>query len=125
MNVTLLDTKTGEVRDCSGYHQAHHSVYWWTEGGGSCDCNRAIAFDLRDGEDHHEEQRIALGLEDGFCLRAHRWLIVDVSGDLGPLTRKQVLARANDDYPAELVARHLSPIQAGTVSTIKGPSVEV
>lgn len=100
MKVTLLDTKTGERRDCS---EQEFGVRWWLEGNGSCDCNRALFFDRGD-EDHGEEQRIALGLEENVCLGCRRWLIVDVSGDLEGMTREQILSEANRDYPADLVA---------------------
>lgn len=107
MKVTLLDTKTGERRDCSSWSNgADLGVYWWSEGNGGCDCNRALAFD-REGEDHHEEQRLALGLEENICLGAKRWLIVEVSGDLEGLTSEQALAEANMEYPLDLVSQHL------------------
>ncbi len=33
MKVTLLDTNTGERRDCSGWCKgADFGVYWWQEG---------------------------------------------------------------------------------------------
>ena len=110
MKVTLLDTKTGERRDCSDWHDgAEFGVYWWSEGNGSCDCNRALAFDLTEDEDYQEEQRLALGLERNTCLGAERWLIVDVHGDLEGQTRDQVLAEANGDYPDGLAVRHKPP----------------
>ena len=109
MKVTLLDTKTGERRDCSDWCNGEEfSVYWWQEGNGSCDCNRALAFDRGD-EDHSEEQRLALGAEENGCLGCRRWLIVDVSGDLEGMTREQILAEANSEYPEDLVALHVRP----------------
>lgn len=113
MKVTLLDAKTGERRDCSNFcDETDFGVYWWCEGNGSCDCNRALAFDRGEGEDHSEEQRLALGLEENCCFGAERWLIVDVSGDLEEMTREEVLAMANSDYPPELVAKHMTPNDA-------------
>ena len=113
MKVTLMDTKTGQRRDCSGWCEGvDFGVYWWQEGNGSCDCNRALAFD-RDDEDHSEEQRLALGAEESTCLGCKRWLIVDVSGDLEGMTREQVLAEANMEYPAELVALNVMPNDQG------------
>ena len=109
MKVTLLDTKTGERRDCSDKHgDVEFDVFWWQEGNGSCDCNRALLFD-RNGENHSEEQRLALGVEENICLGCRRWLIVDVSGNLEGMTREQVLVDANTGYPAELVALHVRP----------------
>lgn len=40
--VTLWDSVTGETLENAG-----GSWYWWTEGNGSCDCNRGILFDHR------------------------------------------------------------------------------
>lgn len=38
---------SGETRkDAQG-----HAVYWWTEGNGSCDCNRELFFCNAEGED--------------------------------------------------------------------------
>lgn len=106
MRVTLLDTKTGKRRDCTSWCDSDFSIFWWSHGNGSCDCNRALAFDIGD-EDHSEDQRIALDLDENRCLGAERWLIVDVSGDLEGWSRDDVLLEANSDYPEELVARHI------------------
>lgn len=98
MKVTLLDTKTGEHRDCSGIGDVEEfGVYWWLYGNGSCDCNRSRAFD-REGEDNHEEQRIAVGASHGECLLNRRWVIVDVSGGLEWMTRDEILQEANSEY---------------------------
>ena len=91
MKVTLLDTKTGERRDCHD----DYCVSWWTDGNGSCDCNRALAFG---GPCLLQKQRIALGLPQDVCIGARRWLVVDVSGDLEGMTRAQVIDSANDGY---------------------------
>src|SRR3990167_5078252 len=100
MKVTLLDTTTGERRDCSGFCDGmEFSVYWWLEGNGSCDCNRAIAFNM-DSEDH----RHPINSEgNAVCLGRNRWIIVDVSGDLEDMTREQVMAEVNIGYPEELL----------------------
>jgi hypothetical protein len=39
IKVILLDTVTGEVAEDSNW-----SKYWWMDGNGSCDCNRARVF---------------------------------------------------------------------------------
>jgi len=44
--VTIRDNTTGETRVCPMECEWHeHSVFWWTEGNFSCDCNRRIVFD--------------------------------------------------------------------------------
>jgi hypothetical protein len=96
MNVTILDTKTGKRKDCSDWHD--FDVYWWTQGNGSCDCNRFIAMGLED--DDNEE-------DDNVDCKCERFLIVDVSGDLEGRTREDILAESNEDYPRELVEHHM------------------
>ena len=102
MQVTLLDTLTGERRDCSAF--GNFTVYWWQHGNGSCDCNRALAFD-KEGEDHGADQQQRLGLEDNICLGAERWLIVGATGDLEGGSEADVVAESNDEYPQELVEK--------------------
>ncbi|MCP5018898.1 MAG: hypothetical protein GY938_27020 [Ketobacter sp.] len=36
--ITILDTETGKKKNID----SAFSAYWWAEGNGSCDCNRAI-----------------------------------------------------------------------------------
>jgi hypothetical protein len=99
MKVTLLDTKTGERRDCSTWLDGSHlSFYFWAEGNGSCDCNRAIAFQQGEGKDYAEEQRLDLGLQPDICLGSKRWLVVDVSGDLEGMDKDQILSEINSEY---------------------------
>jgi hypothetical protein len=91
---TFLDLRTGKTaKGCEASH------YWWTEGNGSCDCSRAIAFDL-----HAED----LGLKEGVCFGCRRFIAIDVEGDLRsydyegndpqPNTKEQVLAAMNSEY---------------------------
>jgi hypothetical protein len=102
MQVTLLDTLTEERRDCSTF--GDFTVYWWQHGNGSCDCNRALAFD-KDDEDHSWEQQLRLGLDDNICLGNERWLIVGATGDLEGCSEADVVAESNNDYPEELVKK--------------------
>jgi hypothetical protein len=99
MIVTLLDTDTGEQRSCDDWDM---DVFWWTEGNGSCDCNRSAAFG---GEWLHEQHRMQLGLEDDLCMMGRRFLIVDVSGNTEGETREEILETANRAYPDDLVAK--------------------
>ena len=41
MQITILDTKTGNKKVI----ETKFSPFWWAEGNGSCDCNRAIEMD--------------------------------------------------------------------------------
>lgn len=91
INVTILDTVTGQRATCDKFSQA-----WW-EYSSSCDCNRCIQFDdgtIPECDDCHVD-----GKGDSRCCGARRFLIVEASvGDL---------AEMNSDYPAELVKRWL------------------
>lgn len=101
MIVTILDTKTGEVRTCAEWCSKNDfDLYWWSEGNGSCDCNRAIAFNGGDSA-LYEEQQKALGLEDNTCLGCHRWLIVGVQGDTDGINVRRAIAMCNQGYSRE------------------------
>jgi len=78
ITVTVLDTVTGRTATDSNCCK-----WWWTDGNGSCDCNREALFD--------EDTPC-----DG-CLGCHRYLIVAASGGL--------LSDFNHGYPEELVRR--------------------
>lgn len=41
MKVKFIDTQTGST----AWSDYPFSIYWWSEGNGGCDCNRAILFD--------------------------------------------------------------------------------
>ena len=108
MVVTLLDTLTGERRDCSAF--GNFAVHWWQHGNGSCDCNRALAFD-KDDEDHSWDQQQRLGLGDHICLGAERWLIVGASGDLEGRSETEIVAESNDEYPRGLVETYVKGVK--------------
>lgn len=80
ISVTILDIKTGQTKECHGWTEL-----WWTEGNGSCDCNRAIFMG------HHH-----LG---GVCLGCNRYLIIKVNGSNLPLED------FNGGYPVNLLTR--------------------
>ncbi len=86
--VEILDTKTGEIvtSKLDGF-----GTYWWTEGNGSCDCNRQLAFDNEEDND------------TGCCLGCHRYLIKSFTPNIAHLT----LADFNENYPPELIAQYL------------------
>lgn len=78
IKVELLDLVTGE-RKWTDETWSKFCTWWWTEGNGSCDCNRALAFD-HDGEDQCETVR---------------YVVVDVK----PLLKGYTLDDFNIGYP--------------------------
>jgi hypothetical protein len=102
MNVTLLDTKTGERADAFEYFEHEFDLYWWSGGNGSCDCNRMEVFGHGDPEE-----------TGGYCHGCERYLVVDASGDLEGYSREECIRMANEDYPPELVARFIPATEGG------------
>ncbi|KWN04823.1 hypothetical protein WT83_30475 [Burkholderia territorii] len=97
MRTTILDTVTGECKHVAAEWDG--DVFWWTEGNGSCDCNRAIAMG-------HEDVTNAVGDQE-VCLGHARFLVIDVCGDLEGHDKADVITQANAGYPADMVTRHL------------------
>lgn len=95
MKVVLLDTETGERKDCSHW-LPEPTVFWWTQGNGSCDCNRALAFG---GGDLETEHRCAQGLDENICFGCRRWRVVAAAGDLEGYSEAEVIKLANEGYP--------------------------
>lgn len=87
MIVTLLDTKTGEAKEAL---QFDRDTWWWTEGNGSCDCNRRHVFPKNDGVRPCE---------------CKRYIAVDVRGDLEGWDKDELLDELNCEYPDELQQR--------------------
>ena len=88
MKVTLLDTKTGKTVEDKGM-----SAFQWTDGNWSCDCNRALMFNLDIGQ--------------GICAGSKRFIVikaepeVNVEGDY-----EATLAEMNHRHPQELLRKH-------------------
>jgi hypothetical protein len=85
LTVTVQDSETG--RTAVDHFCA--DVFWWTEGNGSCDCNRELLFG---------------GVADdiGECLGCRRFYVGAATGDLEGLTEAEFISRANDGYPDTL-----------------------
>jgi len=81
VKVTLLDTATGATLETGD----EYDPYWWAEGNGSCDCNRAIRMGVETGK------------PEGICEGSHRFLIVSASD------KTYSLKELNEDYPTELL----------------------
>lgn len=81
---TFLDLRTGKTAKGSDM-----SVFWWTEGNGACDCNRARAFPgVTD-----------LTWREGYCYGTKRFVAIDVEGDLEDAPSKEhVLEVMNSEY---------------------------
>lgn len=63
---TFLDLVTGRTVTADE-HMSGFTLYWWADGNGSCDCNRAILFDDEGS--------------DGVCCGSKRYVAVDVDID--------------------------------------------
>ena len=87
VTVARLDTMTGETKEVSG-----SSSYWWAEGNGMCDCNRAIKMGHAD-------------VGEAMC-GEERYLIVACDADI------YSLREFNEDWPAALLNKHLPPTGA-------------
>lgn len=102
---TFLDLRTGKTAQGSD-----ESVYWWTEGNGSCDCNRATHFDGADEEMDAAMRKEHPELEEwqDLCYGCKRFIAIDVTGDLNsydhnglnpqPNTKEQILIAMNSEY---------------------------
>ena len=97
MNVTLLDTKTGERATI----QSECGAFWWSEGNGSCDCNRAPHFPGA-MEEIDAAQRAAhpeLKAWQSLCFGCVRFVVV--SSDDPTFSFEEW----NSDYPHEILQR--------------------
>ncbi len=92
MYPTLLDTKTGETVIADKYLW-DRDFFWWSEGNGSCDCNRSIA--MKNGS--REELTEKFG--DGMCVGCHRIIVIDIHGDLEGMTKAKIITKMNSEYP--------------------------
>lgn len=102
---TLFDLRTGKTAKGDD-----RSVYWWTEGNGSCDCNRAEAFEGVAEEMWKQQHTDKPGLKEwqSLCYGCKRFIAIDVAGDLGyedsdgdcrvPVTKEAILMAMNAEY---------------------------
>lgn len=84
MKVTILDTQTGEKRECDSF-----DGYFWSEGNGACDCNRRIFYVFPSAD-----------CESSFCVGCNRFLIVSTDDPA------YTLRELNHNYPEELLKKH-------------------
>lgn len=90
MKATILDTVTGQTGVLEGMRP-----FCFAEGNWSCDCNRNL-FGV-------EEPR-----PEGCCQGAFRFLVIDFEWESAEEQASgYTLADFNDDYPADLVKKHI------------------
>ncbi len=99
MYVTILDTITGKTKSSHWHSGKDDHGFYWSEGGGSCDCNRAIAIG---GWRLYEKQRAALGVDESRCLGCHRFVVADVHGEIEYRTKEEFVQVANESYSERL-----------------------
>jgi hypothetical protein len=111
MNITVLDTETGERLIARGQILGE-----WIDGNFTCDCNRAMFF----GEQVYEEmvRRTAARFPDtppgkSCCFGSVRFLAVKCESARTSYTPCDI-RRLNADYPAELVEKHLGILNKDT-----------
>lgn len=85
MKATILDTETG----LTGTQSA--SIWSWTEGNWSCDCNRDMWCVLED---------------TGHCAGAKRFLVIATQPEEEDEGDTPTLREANYQYPDELLQKH-------------------
>ena len=97
ITITFKDLVTGETTKAADWEG---DVFWWTEGNGSCDCNRAIACGKEEEMDE-AMPRENTDLEDwqSFCYGCYRFIAIDVEGDFEGMTKQELLDVLNRDYP--------------------------
>ena len=93
IDVVVLDTQTGE-RSNSKDEEMNFSYWWWSDGNGSCDCNRALLFDRPDDD-------------SGLCAGGKRYVIVAATDAQGNALSMQDLRELNQSYPDLLVEEHV------------------
>lgn len=88
MNVTLLDTETGETRSLK-----NQDAFQWAFGDDSCDCNRQQVFGLNDVERCQQK----------------RFIVTSATLTTEEIANREenLLRHLNDGYSSELLNKHL------------------
>lgn len=88
MRIKLKDIKTGvEV-----WSKMDANLFWWAEGNGSCDCNRALEFD------DSVDEELASIYGEGYCYGSERLIAVDIDGDHECASKAEAIAAINHTY---------------------------
>ena len=101
MTPLFIDVETGKTAVGGDW-----TLFWWSEGNGCCDCNRAMLF----GEDVETEmdRRVGNNPEEcgGNCFGWTRFIAVDIHGEtLVVHTKTEVLTAINNRYSLNLVEK--------------------
>lgn len=94
---TFFDLRTGKTAKST----FDNSEYWWTEGNGSCDCNRMRAFGdalLEQLECEQHKAKPELLPWQSVCFGCKRFIAIDIEGDLEGFTKEQLLVAMNSEY---------------------------
>ena len=99
MKLTLLDTQTGEIVAM----ESPYNAYWWAEGNGACDCDRADYFPMAEEDLEAAQQQAHPELQEwqSLCYGCERILIIAAESD------EYTLDEFNEDYPQALKAQWL------------------
>ncbi len=95
MYPTILDTKTGQTETFQSDDGFEFSVFWWTEGNGSCDCNREFGTADEEDDDLTPEEIEAW---PHIC-RRRRFVAIDVGGNLEGYGKAEIPQMMNQKYP--------------------------
>ena len=100
MNVTVIDTVTGEKvsSDQTQFKGEGFDAWWWTEGNGGCDCNRMEMFaDEIESEMDAQMRKDNPELKEwqSYCYREKRFIVIAVE----PMPDGYTLLDFNDGYP--------------------------
>ena len=87
--VVLFDTETNKTAIATMFNI---NEFWWSEGNGSCDCNREIVF----GHD---------ASDTGVCLGNKRYIAVDITGEITNVEKNRLLSLFNQDYDNKVVKK--------------------
>ena len=83
MKLTYFDIKTGKTYK----GEFDWSLFSWSKGNGSCDCNRSIECGIK--EEFGDPDR---------CFGSTRLIAVDIDGDLEGHTKEEALSFINESY---------------------------
>lgn len=95
---TFRDVVTGTI--AKAVHPA--SLFWWSDGNGSCDCNRMDVFNLDEIMSPEDIAKLEAEWEAGHgtCWGAVRLVVIDVEGDIEDHEKADAIAEMNGCYPA-------------------------
>jgi len=97
MNVTVLDTKTNKTVSSEQTQFKNMDIWFWTEGNGGCDCNRAKMFGDEVNAEMDEQMRKdhpELKEWQSYCYGEKRFKIIKVE----PMPEGYTLDDFNDGY---------------------------